>query len=155
MKITFVESNARRRAFEVKLARRSYAFPFAKCHPQPSAADPVEEIFVDRELACEAFTYRLRSGAEGSVHFEQILDYHRDPGYLRKMLLYQLTIEAQKRASQSALSKRELIRRLGTSPAQLYRLLDQTNHSKSIDQMLRLLSVLDCDVDLIVRPKSA
>ena len=46
-----------------------------------------------------------------------------------------------------------MIRRLGTSPAQLYRLLDQTNSRKSIDQMLALLRVLDCDVELVVRDK--
>jgi hypothetical protein len=51
--------------------------------------------------------------------------------------------------------RREIIRRLGTSPAQLYRLLDQTNYRKSVDQLLRLLQVLDCDVDLVVRAKGA
>ena len=44
------------------------------------------------------------------------------------------------------------VRRLGTSAAQLYRLLDQTNYRKSVDQVLNLLHVLDCDVDLIVPP---
>ena len=38
------------------------------------------------------------------------------------------------------------LRRQGTSPTQLYRLLDQTNYRKSVDQMLQLLQVLDCDV---------
>lgn len=36
-----------------------------------------------------------------------------------------------------------------------YRLLDQTNYRKSLDQLLLLLHVLDCEVDLIVRAKSA
>jgi len=53
------------------------------------------------------------------------------------------------------LSRREIIRRLGTSATQFYRLLDQTNYRKSIDQLLSLLHVLDCDVDLVVRAKSA
>lgn len=47
------------------------------------------------------------------------------------------------------------VRRLGTSAAQLYRLLDQTNYRKSVDQMLALLQVLNCDVDLVVRTKTA
>ncbi|MEO5863673.1 MAG: hypothetical protein ABIQ79_01365 [Nitrospiraceae bacterium] len=51
--------------------------------------------------------------------------------------------------------KREIIRRLGTSATQFYRLLDQTNYSKSIDQILSLLHVLDCDIDLLVRTKAA
>jgi len=53
------------------------------------------------------------------------------------------------------LSRREIIRWLGTSAAQFYRLLDQTNYRKSIDQLLSLLHVLDCDVDLVVRAKNA
>ena len=67
------------------------------------------------------------------------------------LLLYRLTLEAQKRVERSALSTRELIRRLGTSPAQFYRLLDQTNYRKSVDQLLTLLSILDCEVQLIVK----
>ena len=36
-----------------------------------------------------------------------------------------------------------------------YRLLDQTNYRKSMDQVLSLLTVLDCDVDLVVRARTA
>ena len=79
----------------------------------------------------------------------------QDPTYLRDLLLYRLTLEAQKRVAESPLSKREIMRRLGTSAAQLYRLLDQTNYRKSVDQLLVLLQVLNCDVDLVVRTKTA
>ena len=74
---------------------------------------------------------------------------------MRDLLLYKLTLEAQKRVAKSPLSRREIIRRLGTSATQFYRLLDQTNYRKSIDRVLTLLHVLDCDVDLVVRTKSA
>lgn len=84
-----------------------------------------------------------------------MLEYNQDPAYLRDLLLYRLTLEAQKRVAESPLSKREIVRRLGTSAAQLYRLLDQTNYRKSVDQMLALLQVLNCDVDLVVRTKTA
>ena len=70
----------------------------------------------------------LRSGRTGTVHVEQVLEYNQDPTYLRDLLLYRLTLEAQKRVAESPLSKREIVRRLGTSAAQLYRLLDQTNY---------------------------
>ena len=46
-------------------------------------------------------------------------------------------------------------RRLGTSPAQFYRVLDTTNYRKSVDKRLALLQVLGCEVDFIVRDKSA
>jgi len=97
----------------------------------------------------------LESGREGTVHVEQVLEYNQDPDYLRDLLLYKLTIEAQKRLQASVLSKREVIRRLGTSASQFYRLLDQTNYRKSVDRLLSLLHVLDCDVDLVVRAKTA
>ena len=74
---------------------------------------------------------------------------------MRNLLLYKLTIEAQNRVEQSSLSKREMIRRLGTSPAQFYRLLDSTNYRKSVDKLLLLLRILDCKVDFIVRAQSA
>jgi hypothetical protein len=34
-------------------------------------------------------------------------------------------------------------------------MLDTTNYRKSVDQMLRLLYVLDCDIELVVRDRSA
>lgn len=57
-------------------------------------------------------------------------------------MLHQLTVEATKLLRKSHLSKHEVTRRLKTSPSQLYRLLDPTNKAKSIDEMLKLLSVL-------------
>jgi hypothetical protein len=134
---------------------KTLVFPFAKAEPAPTAADPITEIVVDSEAGREAFTYTLESGRNGTVHVEQVLEYNQDPKYLRDLLLYRLTLEAQKRVAQSPLSKREIVRRLGTSAAQLYRLLDQTNYRKSVDQVLALLQVLNCEVDLVVRTKTA
>ena len=107
---------------------RMLSFPYIKAEPRPTANDPVDEVSVDKELGREAFIYVLKSGAEGTIHIDQVLEYNQDPGYLRDLLLYKLTLEAKKRVAESALSKREIIRRLGTSAAQFYRLLDQTNY---------------------------
>lgn len=155
MKIKSVSKNNRRHAFEVRTSHQAFFFPYAKADPRPTGADPVTAVLVDSELSREAFTYRLTSGREGSIHVEQVLEYNQDPSYMRDLLLYRLTLEAQHRLDASALSKREIIRRLGTSPAQFYRLLDPTNYRKSVDKVLFLLHVLDCDVDLVVRARSA
>jgi hypothetical protein len=155
MKIKTVSVNNRRKAFEVTAGATRLVFPFAKLDAPPSTDDPITTVFVDRELASEGFTYVLRSGREGTVHIEDVLEYNRDPDYLRDLLLYRLTLEARKRIAATPLARREIIRRLQTSPTQLYRLLDQTNYRKSVDQLLRLLQVLDCQVDLVVRAKSA
>ena len=154
MKIRSVEANNRRKAFEVRVAKNRFLFPFAQLEVEPTADDPIANVYVDRDLGSEGFTYVLKSGREGTVHGEEVLEYNQDPDYLRDLLLYRLTLEAQKRITATRLAKREIIRRLGTSPTQLYRLLDQTNYRKSVDQMLRLLQVLDCDVQLVVRAKS-
>ena len=155
MKIRAVSYNNRKKAFEIKTSAETFVFPYAKAAPEPTAQEPVERVFVDEELDREGFTYVLASGKDGTVHIEHVLEYNQDPGYLRDTLLYKLTIEAQKRVEASRLSKREIIRRLGTSATQFYRLLDQTNYRKTVDQMLSLLHVLECDVDLVVRAKSA
>ena len=155
MKIRSVELNNRKKTFEVRTRSKVYAFPYAKADPQPRASDGVASVVVDKELGGEGFIYTLESGREGTVHIEQVLEYNQDPGYLRDLLLYRLTLEAQRRVEASPLSKREIIRRLGTSAAQFYRLLDQTNYKKSVDQVLNLLHVLDCDVELVVRANSA
>lgn len=155
MKIRSVKHNGRRKTFEIRTSTKTLAFPFSKAKPPPSSTDPVTTTFVDAEAGGEAFTYILASGRTGTVHVEQVLEYNQDPRYLRDLLLYKLTIEAQRRIARSALSKREIVRRLGTSAAQLYRLLDQTNYRKSVDQLLALLQVLDCEIDLVVRTKTA
>jgi ABC-type uncharacterized transport system YnjBCD substrate-binding protein len=155
MRISRVTVNNRGKAFEISAGRRAYLFPYAKLQVRPTATNKVEEAHVDNELAGEAFSYTLESGDEGTVHFDQVLEYNRDPAYMRDLLLYKLTLEAQRRVPRSALSRREMIRRLRTSPAQFYRLLDQTNYKKSVDQLLDLLRVLDCDVDLIVKQRAA
>ena len=155
MKIRSVKLNNRKKAFEVVTYSKTLLFPYVKSDPAPESDDPVVRAVVDKELAREGFVFTLESGQEGTVHIEQVLEYNQDPAYLRDLLLYRLTLEAIKRVEASPLSKREIIRRLRTSATQFYRLLDQTNYRKSVDQVLNLLHVLACDVDLIVRTKSA
>jgi hypothetical protein len=155
VKIRGVRINNRRKAFEIKTSGRSLLIPFVKADPKPTPADPVVRAYVDKEIGSEGFGYTLRSGREGTVHIEQVLEYNKDPGHLRDRLLYALTLEAQKRVAGSALSRREIIRRLRTSATQFYRLLDQANYRKSVDQLVSLLQILDCEVRLIVQAKSA
>lgn len=155
MKIQSVAHNNRKKSFQVKVSNKLLHLPYSKVEPRPTQDDPIARVEVDKELGREGFTFVLESGKEGTVHSEQVLEYNQDPHYLRDALLYKLTVEAQKRVEKSPLSKREIIRRLQTSATQFYRLLDQTNYRKSVDQLLSLLHVLDCDVDLLVRTKTS
>jgi hypothetical protein len=155
VRIRSVAANNRRKVFEVRVGAAVLPFPYSKTEPAPSAGDLVVRVVADEDLAREAFVFELRSGRSGTVHVEQVLEHNQDPSYLRDLLLYKLTLEAQRRVADGPLSKREICRRLGTSATQLYRLLDQKNYGKSVDQMLRLLRILDCDVDLVVRARTA
>lgn len=155
MKIREVTLNNRRSEFEVITRAGTYTFPYAKADPRPNSEDRIEQVYVDKELGNEAFTYVLESGHEGSIHMEQVLEYNEDPNYLADLLTYKLTVEAQHSVESSGLSRRQIARRLQTSVPQLYRLLDPANTSKSMNQLVTLLHILNRDVDLVVKKRTA
>ena len=156
MKIRSVESNNRRKEFSVlTYSGARYTFPYTKATPRPDTKNWIEHAFVDKELANEAITYVLKSGDEGSVHIEQIFEYNEDPAYLAELLTYKLTLEAQQRIESAGLSRRQIAKRLNTSLPQLYRLLDTTNTRKSMNQLVTLLHILNCNVDMVVKRKDA
>lgn len=82
MKIRSVKSNNRKHEFiVVTRAGDEYPFPYSEADPRPQPEDRIEEVFVDKELVNEAFTYVLESGAEGSIHIHQILEHNEEPEY--------------------------------------------------------------------------
>jgi len=113
----------------------------------PSTDNKIKEAYVDKELGNTAVTYILESGEEDSIHLDAFLDYNKDPEYMAKVMLYKLTLTALELVKNSCLSKREIARKLNTSPAQLYRLLNTANYSKTIDQMVTLLASLGYEVN--------
>lgn len=156
MKVRAVAVNKRKRQLELTMrSGGALSIPFARLDPRPTRRDPIARIVVDKELANEAVTYVLASGRAGSVHVDHVLDYNADPTYLADVLIHKLTVEARRRADASGISRRELARRLRTSAAQLYRLLDPANTRKSLGQLIALLHLLNCDVGLVVKPRRA
>jgi len=156
MKIRSVTSNNRRNEFTVVTrSGATYTFPYSEADPCPNSDDRLAEVFVDKELGNEAFTYILESGEEGSIHIEHVLEYNEDPKYLADLLTYKLTLEAQEGIESCGLSMRQIAKRLKTSVPQIYRLLDPVNTRKSMSQLVTLLHVLNCDVDLVVKKKDA
>jgi antitoxin HicB len=151
MKIRKVVANNKRRAFEVFTRNQHYDYPYAVAEPPPRPRDPVERLYIDDEVAREGFAYVLKSGREGYVLWDHVLEQNRDPAYITDLLVHILTSEAAERMAASKLSKREVMRRLGTSASQLYRLLDPTNYRKSLGQVIQLLGVLGYTVKLTVK----
>lgn len=155
MKVQKVSINNRRREFSVATRTGSvFTFPYAEANPGPSSKNRIKKVFVDKELGNEAITYVLNSGDEGSLHIEQILEYNEDPNYMADLLTYKLTLEALNGIENSDLSRRQIAKRLKTSVPQLYRLLDPANTSKSINQLVALLHILNRKVDLVVNDVS-
>ena len=96
MKIRSVRFNNKRKGFEARASGKTYVFPYVKARPSPTSDDPVIRVYVDKELGGEGFTYELQSGKTGTVHVEQVLEYNRDPNYLRDLMLYKLTAGSSK-----------------------------------------------------------
>ena len=148
MKIRSLKMNNHKKAFELRTYKDRYEYPYAMLDTQPTDEDRIVNAYIDPDLGNEAITYELTSGAEDTIHIDRILEYNRDPSYMRDLLLYKLTIEAKKLVESSPVGIRELGRRLGTSPTQIYRLLDEENTRKSLDRVFELLSVLQCRIDI-------
>jgi len=154
VKIRSIRANNRKRVFEVHGAARTFAFPYALLRVRPTRENRVAGVFPDEELGGEGFTYRLEDGTEDTVPMDAVLEYNRDPAYLNELLLHRLTVEARAAVAATGLGKRELTRALRTSATQLYRLLDPTNHAKSVGQMLALLHLLGQNVDVVVTSRA-
>lgn len=156
MKIRNIAANNKRNEFSVTTRSGSaFSFPYVEADPRPDSNNRIEEVFVDKELGNEAFSYILESGEEGSIHIDQVLEYNEDPIYFAELLTYKLTLEARRRIQNSGLSRRQVARLLKTSVPQLYRLLDPANTRKSMNQLVALLHILHCDVDLVVKKRAA
>ena len=82
MRVRSVRINNRRKAFEVRTSARRLLLPFAKVQPKTTAADPIDRAYVDKEIASEGFTSVLRSGREGTVHADQVLEDNKDPDHI-------------------------------------------------------------------------
>jgi hypothetical protein len=87
------------------------------------------------------------------VHIDAVLEYNEDPSYMAQLTPYRLTEEPRSRFEASDLSAREVSRWRNTLPTQLYPLLGPTNYSKSLLQLISLLYVLGCGVDVEVRER--
>ena len=151
MIIKNVSVNKKKKSLEIVTVNGQFSLPFSKLRLAPTDQNQIVKIDVDPELGSEAVTYRLHNGDEDSIHVDVFLDYNKDPEYMTRISLYKLTRTAIDLLGTTQISKREIARRLKTSPAQLYRLLDTANYTKTIDQMVKLLAVLGHEVGFVLK----
>ena len=144
MKVSDVKIDARKKELVITAGRKTFRYPLALV----AGGEVVVAAEGDDETGNEAITCLLVSGKTQTLHLDDIRAQLGDADYLREQMLYDMTLQAQKSVRKQRVAKRALCRMLHTSPAQLYRLLDQTCYGKTVDQMLRLLQVLGCTVRL-------
>ncbi len=146
-----VKINQRKKCFEIELRNgKEYTFPLSRLMEDVSN-NKVVKAFVDPELGNEGITYFLEDGTECGLHLDSVLEVNGDAAHLKKIMLYNMTQKAKDCVKESGLTKREIARRLNTSPTQLYRILDQTNYKKTLDQVLKVLYVCGAKVDFVVK----
>lgn len=124
--------------------------PFGKLMTPPSKENPIESVWIEPEMAELGVSYKLKNGQVDSVPLEAFLDFNKDPEFIREMELHRLSLLALKAVKKSGISKNELCRMMNTSMSQLLRLLDPTNYSKSLDQMVKLFTLLGHEVKIDV-----
>lgn len=149
-KIKSVEFNNKTHAITIQTSAGALDLPYSKLMLKPTQGNNLVDAYVDKELAQRCITYTLKDGQEDSVPIEAFWEYNRDPDYMREIELYKLTVTAISLVKASNLSKRFICRQMGTSLSQLSRLLDLTNQKKTIDQMLRLITILGADFEIKV-----
>ena len=152
-RVDAVRANNHKRVFEVRLDDGDFDFPFALCEVRPTPDDPVTRVYVDAETGGLGFIYHLASGAEDGILGDSVRIHNRDPDLMADLQLHMISCVAQDCFKESGLAKREVMRRLKTSAAQLYRLLDQTNYKKSMKQVVSLIYALGYDVSFEVKKR--
>jgi len=156
VKIRSVQANNHKHEFEVHTYSKKtpvLTFPYCKIDKdvRPTAENPISDVHADPELGNEGFTWTLKSGDEGSLHIDSVLEENQDPEYMADLALYRITGDAIRAIEDSGLTKAQIAKKLRTSAAQLQRLLDPTNKQKSIGQMVALLHVVGKTIE--VEPK--
>ena len=146
MKIKTLEANYRKKCFVINVGKKEYSLPFVQVDTPPSTNNKIIDFYIQEDG--KAIVYTLESGNEEGLHLDYFLDYNKDPDYLLEMLTYNLSIAAQEAVKKSKLSKREIARKLNTSPTALLRLLDQKNYTKTVNQMIKLFLTLNCFVEI-------
>ena len=149
-KIKSVTFNNKTCVVTIQTSAAALDLPYSKLMLKPSPGNGIKEAYVDKELAQRCVTFMLKDGQEDSVPIEAFWEYNRDPDYMREIELYKLTTKAISLVKASNLSKRFICRQMGTSLSQLSRLLDPKNQKKTIDQMLRLITILGADFEIKV-----
>lgn len=153
MKIKRIFANNRKKCFVLETSKQIYEYPYSELGFKSKIQ--ISSVYVDPELGNIGFSYTTSSGKQDSVLLDRVLSYNKDTDYILELLLHRLTAKSLEVLKNKSISKRELARKLKTSPKQLYRLLDPAYYGKTVDQMIKLLHALGVSVELSFQKNAA
>lgn len=153
MKIKRILANNRKKVILLETTGGKYEYPYRLLPFVPNLDDKIVDIYVDKEIDSRGFSFNTESGRNETVLLDQVLDYNKDPQYIRDNTLHNLTAEAIKAFDKQEMSKAEIARRMKTSTKQIYRLLDPSFYGKTIDQMVMFLFVLGKEIGIVEKKK--
>lgn len=122
----------RGRDLDLNYKKNNLSFNFKNLH----------KVYVDKELGEEAITLLFINGEEDSVPLDAFLEEGKDPDFYKDLCLYEMTLLLIEKFEESEITKSKLAKSLDTSMSQINRLMDTSNKSKTIDQIIKALAVL-------------
>lgn len=152
-KIRTVSFSNRKREFYVGVGKELYVVSYSYFSPSIFEGAIIAKAAPDPEQGNTGVEFHLKSGEVGWFHLDHVLAYVGDPEYWRKMTLYNVSLKAQKLFQEKKMSVRGLARAMNTSTAQIYRLLNQANYDKTLDQMFKVIKILGGDVHVDITSK--
>ncbi len=148
MKIGSVRAVPQARYFEVETPRGHLRVPYSRVVPRPTGKDRVARVLVENQPGLEGFHFFLSKGRVGWVSIDSVLKEHLDPAHTADLLASQLAAEARKRLAKVPLFHADVCRQLAVSAEQLNSLVEPGKGHRSLRQLLFLVSVLGCQVEL-------
>ncbi|MCB0407783.1 MAG: hypothetical protein KDD34_06230 [Bdellovibrionales bacterium] len=152
-----IQSNYRKRAFEVTLkeGRKTHQFvlPFTVFdNHKISIHNRVIKSEIDKELGSQGVNIELEDGSRFDFPADLVL-YHCDPSY-NWGPINQLKMALKDKLSDAQLSSRVVADALKTSPAQVFRLLEENKASKQLLQLFQLAELAGYEVEFRLKKKS-
>lgn len=128
-------------------AEKSLSFPLSKLEKPFRKHTNIKKYYADEDLGREAVTIETFDGEEESIHLDSFLEHNNDPDYYRNLFLYEITVALEDKVISDKVVKSHISKVLETSMTQIYRTLDTTNYTKTIDQVVKFLAAIGYKVD--------
>ncbi|MCB0343126.1 MAG: hypothetical protein H6626_02195 [Pseudobdellovibrionaceae bacterium] len=152
-----IQPNYRKKAFEITLKEgrksNSYILPFTVFEDHEIGTENrVTNIRIEKDLGSQGATIELEDGSHFDFPADLVL-YHCDPSYDWGPI-NQLKTSLKDKLAAAQLSSRVVADALKTSPAQVFRLLEENKASKQLIQLFQLAELAGYKVEFRLKKKN-